>query len=132
MLRSANHVSNERGYLLFEVIVAVAVLSVGLVMLLRCFAAPLRAVDVSEDHLTAALLLEEKMEELQTGYEWDSGATEGVFSGQSDKFRWRIETTSYTPMPGQSTDLAEVEVTVFWREENRERSIHLTSLIFQK
>ena len=127
-----NIARNDRGYLLLEVILAVAILSLGLVMLLRSFAAPLRAVKVSENHLTAALLLEQKTEELQTGCTLHSEAESGTFPGYSGRFKWRIETSPYRDRSLDGDRLSQVRVTVSWREGETERSIHLTSLVVRR
>lgn len=132
MSRFSSIAKNEKGYLLFEVILAVAILSLGLVMLVRCFAAPLKAVKVSENHLKAALLLEEKMEELQTRYERYSQTESGTFPDYSGKFKWRVETLRGVNAGWDNDKLVEVKLTVFWQEGEKERSIHLTSLMVQK
>jgi general secretion pathway protein I len=132
MLRLPNIARNDKGYLLLEVIVAVAILSLGLVMLLRCFAAPLRAVRMSESHLTATLLLEEKTEELQTACMLRSKAESGTFPGYSGEFKWKIETSPYRDNSQDSDKLSELRVTVSWREGETEHSIHSISLVVQR
>lgn len=132
MSKFSSIAKNEKGYLLFEVILSVAILSLGLVMLVRCFTTPLKAVKVSENHLKAALLLEEKMEELQTQSQSHSEAESGTFPDYSEKFKWRVETSRDVNASWDNDKLIEAKLTVFWQEGKKERSIHLTSLILQK
>ena len=132
MWRFLSIAKNKKGYLLFEVMLAVAILSLGLVMLLRCFAGPLKALKVSENHLKAALLMEQKIEELQTRPQRHWQAETGTFPDYSGQFKWRVETSRGVNASWENEKLTEAKLTVFWKEGKKERSIHLTSLMVQK
>jgi general secretion pathway protein I len=88
-MKSVNYRSfNTRaGFTLIEVIVAVALLSVSLVMIMQLFAAGLKSSRASCDYTRAVMHAKDKMEELYTsplhrqesgefsdGYQWTAGA----------------------------------------------------------
>jgi len=132
MSKFSGMMRNETGYLLFEVVLAVAILSLGLVVLLRCFSTPLRAVRVSENYLRAALLAEEKMEELQTRYEGFSQSEAGVFPSDAQGFAWKSETFPTQNASCDGSKTIEIRLTVFFAKEEDKRSICLTSLAIEE
>ena len=75
---------NDRGFLLFEVMVAVVVLAVGLTLVLRSFNSAIATVKGLQDYTTAMFLLEEKMFQLET----EGVEDEGKFENEFNNFSW--------------------------------------------
>lgn len=88
----------ERGVTLVEVLLAVVVLSVGLVGVLRAYAASLGALEVSRETVITIELLKEKMADVeqemidQGGI--SAGSASGRFDGKFADYNWAWGTTA--------------------------------------
>ncbi len=103
------------GFTLLEVMIALALVSIGLIALLGLGN---RSIAVGErvQRLTAATLLaQQKMTE------------QGDFPPPFELFRWRTE---FSPTP--LTTVRRVDVFVIWGNERRNEAVELTSFLFGK
>ncbi len=125
MSRYSTIAGNKRGFLLYEVLLALAILSIGLVAVLHCFSTSLRAVGTSQNHFKATLLLEEKLWEVEREKSLTPGIYQGNFPGKG--FKWEVETS---PIEEEGeVSLNAVRVTISWSEGGRKRHIGLTTWI---
>lgn len=91
MISQTGSKRHRKGFLLFEVIIAVAILSSAIVLIMQGFITSMKAIRVSEDRMRAAGHLQEKMWEIE-----DESAREGVLmigssSGDfDDGFKWEL------------------------------------------
>jgi general secretion pathway protein I len=118
---------NERsGFTLLEVLVAVAILSIALVVLLGLRNQDVKWVDETR-HLTVATALA-KMKMVETGLESfpDLGETNGEFGQGFPDFHWHRAVSS-TPFD----HVREVHVSVTWGQSDRE-SVELVNYVFQE
>ena len=76
----------QRGFTLLEVLVALAILSVAVVVMLQLFAQGLRLLKVAGDYQQAVLLADQKAREVEL-------VREGVESGQEGGFQWERRAT---------------------------------------
>lgn len=76
----------QRGFTLLEVLVALAILSVAVVVMLQLFAQGLRLLKVAGDYQQAVLLADQKAREVEL-------VREGVESGQEGEFQWERRAT---------------------------------------
>lgn len=76
----------QRGFTLLEVLVALAILSVAVVVMLQLFAQGLRLLKVAGDYQRAVLLADQKAREVEL-------VREGVESGQEGEFQWERRAT---------------------------------------
>ncbi len=119
------------GFTLLEVMIALAILSLVAVAFLRAQAASVRLVDESSQISLATLLAREKMAEMESlgfaeigkesgkwgeGKDWTGRKGDAPLPG----FRWE-KIVSATDMP----NLRKVQVKIFWKEGNGERSMEL-------
>lgn len=124
------------GFTLLEVLVALALLSVGLAMLLKAFAGGLANVRAGDGHVQAAALAEGVLAQAGTAWPLESGGR----NGESGGYRWQLEiapapvaeatngpTDALAPT-GTAGALYTVSVTVRWREAGREARLRLSSL----
>lgn len=125
MSRFSTIARNKEGILLYEVLLALAILSFGLVAVLGSFNTSLRAVTTSENYFRATLLLEEKLWELEMDDGFSPGVSRGGFPGEHSKFRWQVE-ASPIEEEGDMV-LNEVKVTISWNERNKRRDMALTT-----
>ncbi|MCD6327593.1 type II secretion system protein [bacterium] len=144
------HNSRRRGFTLLEVMIAMAILAIGLVTVMQLFAGALRLGRIDRGLTEAVLVAQRRMDELLLMTELDEGFEE---SGEEDGYSW----TQYAEplyegglgesdeMEGQTADFIEqiqddeavvpvnvfkLTVTVKWRigESSNEREYTLTSL----
>ena len=80
----------NKGFLLFEVLVTVIILSVGLVLIIEAFLGSLRAASVSSNMFKAELLLEDRLFEHEVAGEIPPGRGDGKFFEEKIReFRWK-------------------------------------------
>jgi general secretion pathway protein I len=116
-----------------EVLVALAILGIGLGILLELFGGGLRSAKISEEVTRAQWYGKAKMEEILTAKDLSEGVTEDAFDSQ---FSWKSEVTKANPPVGQDenlgptlpVDLYKIGVRVTWRSGLSQRSLEFESL----
>lgn len=120
-----------RGFTLLEVLVALAVFSISLVVVMEVFSANLRNLFVAENQVYAATRAEYLMREVLSS----EGLTEGPITGTTDDgYRYEILVTKilqerYRPT---SIDLLQITLKLSWIEGTRRRSVDLISYRMQE
>ncbi len=118
------------GFTLLEIMVSVAILSVGLTLILQGFAHSLNVLRISQDNLEATLLAENKMAEMQiqAKEDWDTfaGGADEQFSpeGSNINYVWKMEVEpvkSSEDSAEEFKNLNEVRITLAWKEGVRRR-----------
>jgi len=97
--------AHQRGFTLLEVLVALAILSIAIVVMLQLFAQGLRLLKVAGDYQQAVLLADQKAREVES-------VREGVESGQEGEFRWERRAT-VVPVSEDLTVLSLTPVRLF-------------------
>ncbi len=117
------------GFNLLEVIVALAILSIGVTAVVELFSGGLRLGRVSREYTQAMNFASFKMEEIATQNTVEEGEDEGEFDAT---FRWKIGVEKVDILPGDKgtdfkppADLYHVRVSVFWNSGTKERSASL-------
>ena len=116
----------SRGFTLIEVVVAMAILSIGLTVIIELFAGGLRLARTSMEYTKAVNYARMKMEEIGIKRTMEEGSEEGEFD---DAFRWQTETRRIDLVPGDHgpdfrppAELYQVKVNVFWKSGTRGRT----------
>lgn len=112
----------RRGLTLLEVIVAMTVLSIGIVSVVGAVAACLRSTDASAAYSRAALLAEQVTAELARNETLEPGTHTGTFEEQDLHYTWSAQIAS-----ADDEGLYPVQVTVNWENDLRRYTLE-TSL----
>jgi len=114
---------SNKAFLLFEVLVAVVVLAVGITFVLRSFSTSVSAVKGIEDYFTASSLIEEKIFQLQT-LGLDKVPTEGRFESGLEKFSWKINS-----VPVSDLSLYKVDLSIIWDTQSTTKVISIETYL---
>jgi len=125
--------SRNKGFTLIEVVVALAILGVGLTVIIELFSGGLRLARTSMEYTKAVNYARIKMEEIAV----KPAVEEGTQEGESDDkaFRWQVgvkkvdllsidKSIDYKP----PVELFQVKIDVFWKSGSKERSTSVESL----
>lgn len=114
-----------KAFTLLELITAVAILSVGIVVVLQAISYSVRVAGLSCDFVRAAFLAEDKLQELEykEGEHRISGeAKEG--QGIKDKFAWK-----QTIVLDDTLNLYKLDFAVSWKSQNREEGFKVDTYL---
>jgi general secretion pathway protein I len=118
--------TRDRGFTLIEVVVALAILGVGLIVIIELFSGGLRLARTSGEYTQAIGYARLKMEDLALARQ----VTEGIEEGEFDKnFRWQLEVKKVDVLPLEEAadfklpiELYRIKMNVFWKSGSQERS----------
>lgn len=110
----------RRGFSLLELVVAIAVLTVGMLGVLRAVSQGINASRAAADRTLGVELSEQKLTELVVNPELEPGVESGDFGELHPRFVWE-STVEETELTG----LYRVRVTVTWTSGAQEHSIDL-------
>lgn len=122
----------NKGFTLLEVVLAVAILSLGLVMVVRSYVSSLRAVKTSQNFLAADLLLEKKIwdweEDVRSAPQPGEVVPDGNFKAPFDNFTYRI----WLEEEAESPPLYKSTFKVSWQQRKNEHSVSSISYTRKK
>ena len=128
--RSKNN-RGDKGFTLIEVVIALAILGIGLTVIMELFSGGLRLGRVSEEYTKAMNYASVKMEEIANQKTIEEGEDEGEF----DKtYRWKIGIEKTDILPGDRgtefkppADFYHIRISVFWKSGSKDKSASLES-----
>jgi general secretion pathway protein I len=119
------------GFTLIEVLVAMAILSIGMMVLMELFSGGLRLGRTSGEYSKAVNYGRLKMEEVMTQQGIEEGTQEGKFD---DTYRWQVDFKKVDLLPAEKTGPFEppalffqIRVEVLWKSGAKERSARFES-----
>ena len=107
---------NKKGFLLFEVMITVVVLSLGLVTIIHAFISCLNGTKTIVSYIDAGFYLERKMWDIENGLK-DT-------YGEDEKYRWKLDRNVI-----EDTELSKAVLSVSWDQNNIEKKITLTTYL---
>ena len=121
----------NRGFTLLEIVVALAILGVGLIVIIELFSGGLRLGRTSEEYTKAISYGRMKMEEISVADQMEEGTEEGEFDKD---YRWQVETMKVDILPLEKNtefkppvELYQIKVTILWQSGSKERSTRIES-----
>lgn len=124
LLRSNLPHSHEEGFTLLEIMVALAIMSIALVVVFQLFSANMRGIVASGDYIHASMLAESEMRQILdkdklTEKSWTDVTDDGR---QIDAVVTDIDSTRTKNLP---VKLLKIDVTVHWTKGSHDRKITL-------
>ena len=117
----------RQGVVLFEVLVSIIILSVGLTGVIRSFLTGIQAHSRTQEYLTAAVLLENTLTELLAARYFDA-ARAGYYDGMFSFYRYEIFAENVSDRPF----LKKVRVVVLWPGPQQERFLDAVVYLFSR
>lgn len=125
----------KKGFTLLEIMLSVAILSIGLTLILQGFAHLLNILRISEDNLKASFMIENKLAEaqIQARQDWDAfvAGLDEDFKFEDIKYEWKLEVNpvEWEIEDVELEDLNEVKATLSWEEGKRKGLIPIVTYI---
>lgn len=117
------------GFTLIETLVAMAILSISLVVILQLFSGGLKSSRLSDNYTRAIFHAREKMEEILLDDNFTDMATEGELG---DGFEWKAQTLRLEPAQEEEAklpvDIFSIKVDISWHEGSKEKHFEISTL----
>ena len=131
-------IGSKRGLALMEVMVSVAIMSVGLVAIIQAFITAVGALRTAQNRVYARQILEDKMIEIEQELIEEGGVEPGSSRGEIElgnrSFDWSLEISPVEE--GEELDLSEElnesRLSVSWQEANRAKDVLLVTYLENK
>ncbi len=137
-----NHkINTKKGFTLIEIMVALAIMSVSLVVILQLFSGGLRSIKISDDYLRATILARNKMNEFEAKYSI-LRKDQGVFKNDM-RYNWVLSVESYDLADlhphfenlkfaegenEKTFSVDKITLKVFWKTDHGQRKMELVTL----
>jgi general secretion pathway protein I len=131
-------VSNQRGFTLLEVLMAVIILGLSVTVLLQQFSVALRAGATSQGVTLGVLHAKQKLEELKLEAKLSETSASGIFE---DGYEWETlvfpylhesEDTGEATYENLKVETYQLESVVTWKKGGRAKKVKLTTLKTQR
>jgi len=117
--------TGNKAFSLLELIIAVAILSIGVIVVLQAISFSARATGVSCDMINAVFLAQDKLQELELrenqGFLREENAKDTL-----DKFTWEYSITA-----DRDLDLFKVAMDLNWQRANRQENLNINTYLRQ-
>ncbi len=127
MRMSRRHISYTEGFTLLEVLVALALLSIALVVILQVFSANINGITLSDKYVKAVMKAESRMREVLD----DEDIAENSSSEMTED-GYRIDTAIKSAEDKRTENLPvrllDITLTVRWTEGTKERALTLKTM----
>jgi len=119
---------NDKGFTLIEVLIAIVILSVGLLGMASLTVAIIQGNKFSNDLTTATTLAQDKMEDIRRlGYSNVTAETKAACASPYSEYERKVEVSADDPAAGMKT----VTVTAYWQSTVKEHSVELKTILAQ-
>ena len=126
MMLPQQDATDNRGFTLLEVMIALAIVSIALIALLGLSQRNILTSERMQQMTRATLLAKQKMAEIEHGIQSGLDANKGSFPSPNQQFNWRVR---YTPTP--LSGVKQIDLSVLWGEEKDNELVTLTSFALE-
>jgi general secretion pathway protein I len=119
----------NRGFTLIEIVVALAILGVGLIVIIELFSGGLRLGRISEEYTQAVGLARMKLEEISLAEQLREGSEKGEFNKD---FRWQVGVKKVDLLLVEKglefkppVEFYQIKVNITWKSGYKERSTEI-------
>jgi prepilin-type N-terminal cleavage/methylation domain-containing protein len=116
-----------RGFTFIELLATVVLLGIIMPVAMQSIALCTRLGGQSRRKIEAASLARTKLTELTCTGDWQGGEKSGDFGEDWPGYRWDVVVSSWT-----DSTVSELELTVTWQSQGRERSVVFTTLVYEE
>lgn len=114
---------NAGGYLLLEVLLALVLLSTGLLLITRSFASSISALSASRAHARAVMVLEKVLADVESGAIGLPAVSEAEMQGTEAGCAWRIRSARPAARLAPEVSYTEAEITVTWTHRGGDHEV---------
>ena len=114
---------DKNGFLLLEVMLSVAILSIALVLILNSFMNSIRTIELSEDYFRANLLLEQRMFDLRN-YATKRISGKGEFNDFGNRFSWDLDVEEIGDFLPK-----ELNLRISWQERKKSHDVAIVTYL---
>lgn len=115
--------TRSKAFSLLELIITIAILSIGIIAIIQALAYAARITGLSCDIVNAVFLGEDKIQELEF-QEGEGILNEGTAQDIRDKFQWR-----YAIVQEPDLNLYKLDLGITWQRANREEELSLNTYL---
>lgn len=113
------------GFTIIEALIAMAILSVSLVIILQNFSSATKSVSITKNYILATLSAESLIDRVGNDIPLLVGTKEGL---TNLKYEWKIKITPHSNNPSDPISLLNVKVEVFWLDGYNRQNITLNTV----
>jgi len=115
------------GFTFIELLATIVFLGIIMPVAMQSIGLCTRLGGQSRKQIEAASLARTKLTELTCTGDWQSGEKSGDFGEDWPGYRWSALVSSWT-----DSEVSQLELTVTWTSQGRERSVLLTTLVYEE
>jgi general secretion pathway protein I len=119
------------GFTLIEVLAAMLLIAIVLPIVMQGITAAAGASGTTRRRTEASGLAESKLGELIATSEWQGGVLQGDFSPDWPDYHWQATVNAWADDTTNS-GLQQIDLKVFWKVDNREDSVTVTTLAYNR
>ena len=111
---------DKKGFLLFEVMMSIVIVTTGLLFIMHSFSASKRSIDKSTEMFKISLLLTSKMWDYEAAGEIEEGGDSGDFE-EEEGYSWEVDAEPVESVEGFdfTPELNSLELSVFKEKERK-------------
>ena len=114
-----------RGFTFIELLATVVLIGIIMPVAMGSISLCTRLGGQSRRQIEAACLANTKLTELRVTGDWENGNQRGEFEEQWSDYQWRATVVGWT-----DTTMRQLDVTVTWLSQGKQRSVTLSTLIY--
>lgn len=121
----------NKGFSLLELIIAIAILAIGIVVILEAMSFSVRAAGVSCDITNAAFLAEDKIQELEFKERQNliSLLPDNLAGQEGNKFKWHYLLAPQEALSSDKLVLYKLDFNLTWQGQLKERVLNLNTYL---